>query len=625
MKPLFPRWIALCLTAIAATALAVHVTASSMPVAPTGSTSPGRHAATHRPIGIDQEDYGLSASYYSVRSPLRSRVIINNKSVHVMHPHVTLYARDGRHHTVTNITVGPRTFVDLDLAPMAAEAGDGFEDGSLRLSYTGQSREMGGQVRITDAEHGVGFDEMFAYPQTAVSNRLEAVWWLPDNEAGARLVVTNTTGSALDVHLRLDQRPQPLDVHLGPWELRVIDLGQSEPILGVDQQRTVHGASVEYGGEPGAVLAHGFVANPRSGYSRGIFFIDPRAAKTSTYQGSAIHVGRLESSPTSPPLDQVILARNLGDHPVDITGRLQVQHLDGELEQIELPRTTLGTRQARALDFGPEFDRAASVASLAGIELEYNAAPGSVIVAAETVASDRNTVFRVPLDDPATIHSSTGGYYLEAAGTTSAVAYIKNVTSEVAYFTYQINYDEGVWAPGRVQVVKPHETVKIDFGAIRDNAVKDAKGRTIPADVARAQLHWSVVRQTSNDRVLIGRAEEFDPEEGIASTAACEFDNSDWYCDNWSDSEDNDIQIPYAGQAYASSKIQMSATRRASRQMSRSRWTGPIVTSRSGRIRQTWRRIRTVRSGACAMDHLETFSCLERPWDATQRHTTMNR
>ena len=56
---------------------------------------------------------------------------------------VTLYARDGRRHG-TDVSVPAHTFIDLDLRPIMAAAGGGFEDGSLRVSYPARIMEMGG-------------------------------------------------------------------------------------------------------------------------------------------------------------------------------------------------------------------------------------------------------------------------------------------------------------------------------------------------------------------------------------------------------------------------------------------------------------------------------------------------
>ncbi|MEW5978764.1 MAG: IPT/TIG domain-containing protein [Acidobacteriota bacterium] len=75
------------------------------------------------------------------------------------------------------------------------------------------------------------------------------------------------------------------------------------------------------------------------------------------------------------------------------------------------------------------------------------------------------------------------------------------------------------------------ETYALDIRKLRDRQIPDANGRTIPADVVRGKVHWSL--RGPVNRVLIGRSEQVDLERGLSSTAACAPCCPQSYIDSW--------------------------------------------------------------------------------------------
>ncbi|MGH9907872.1 MAG: hypothetical protein ACRD8U_20070 [Pyrinomonadaceae bacterium] len=129
---------------------------------------------------------------------------------------------------------------------------------------------------------------------------------------------------------------------------------------------------------------------------------------------------------------------------------------------------------------------------IAGLEVEYDTAPGSVIVNAHSVSTRGNQVFRVPLWDPLGQRSPTGGYPWRIEETSTTRTYIKNITDREQYYVAYLRWPNGEGYMIGMKPVAPHQTVEIDVKSLRDEQVPDVAGRMIPLDVASGQLMWSL-------------------------------------------------------------------------------------------------------------------------------------
>jgi hypothetical protein len=193
--------------------------------------SPIRHVrSSAKAPQYPAQRYGVSMAYYSVRGSLQSRLTLNNKGPNDLPAQVILYARDGRRFSADEMIINGHTFADVDLRALVAAAGEGFEDGSLRVTYTGRLMELGSLLTMTNEENGTEWHDLLMYGTGAKSNRLEGVWWLPNQATEARLVVTNTTREDVDVAVTFDGTPpaRTETFPLGPWEQQVLDFGKPE-------------------------------------------------------------------------------------------------------------------------------------------------------------------------------------------------------------------------------------------------------------------------------------------------------------------------------------------------------------------------------------------------------------
>jgi hypothetical protein len=85
---------------------------------------------------------------------------------------------------------------------------------------------------------------------------------------------------------------------------------------------------------------------------------------------------------------------------------------DGTVGVAQLPKARLNPAEAASLDVDGAIKgeiRSKKIAA-ASIKFDYTTAPGSVVMAAESVSTDRNLVFRVPMWDVPAQRNGTGGY-----------------------------------------------------------------------------------------------------------------------------------------------------------------------------------------------------------------------
>ncbi len=459
----------------------------------------------------------LPASYYSVQGNLDATLTLNNKGPEQLHVHPTLFSMNGQRLDLPAVTVAGTSFRVIDLREWAV-AGDGFAEGSLQIRHYGMDLQLGAQVKIIDKEHSLIFDEQLMQ-MMSMSSRLEGVWWLRSHKCNLRLVLSNTTDSALAATVTIygivPRQSEPFTINLAAHETRVINV-RNLASNGNGNLREIGGLSISYGADPGALVARGFIDEASTGFSSSIEFWDPLMAHSSKLAGGGLRL-RAQGKELMP----VVVARNIGTTESIIRGIMPYSADDGTTSVIHIPEIRLGPGEIDSIDVSRGIRRSGintqRIVS-AGLEFEYSSPPGSIVMAGQSLSFDGNQVFRLPFIDADAEPSSTGGYPWSIDGSSSTVVYITNVTERPHKYVLQLNFQNGVFAPG-LKTVQPYQTEVIDIRKLRDEQMNDEHGRTIPLDKTSGQVHWSVTGP--ENLVLIGRAEQADLIKGTATSYAC--------------------------------------------------------------------------------------------------------
>jgi hypothetical protein len=123
------------------------------------------------------------------------------------------------------------------------------------------------------------------------------------------------------------------------------------------------------------------------------------------------------------------------------------------------------------------------------------------------------------MKDPKGGLSSTGGYPWFIKESSSTVVFIKNVTDEPQQFMLSIVYPGGQWG-SKIRTIEPGQTFALDVRKLRDSQEKGSDGNVIPLDATSGHVSWSY--RGKRDKVLIGRAQTVDFNNGLASTYECQ-------------------------------------------------------------------------------------------------------
>jgi hypothetical protein len=469
----------------------------------------------------------LAASYYSLRDHLNVTLILSNQGPRPFQVQATLFNLSGDRFDVPPIMLEGNKVSSFDLASWANLGGPGFQEGNLQVRYDGKDMELGGVLKLVDADHSLIFDEELSEPMMFASSRLEGVWWLPSNKCGMSLAVSNTTDSPVNAFLKIDgtgsSRNETETIELRGHQTRLFDLrelidkkaGSLSPIGGIE---------IQHSGPEGAVIARGLIQDQSTGYSNVVEFVDPQTAKSSKLDGSGLRTADIGKE----ELQEVVVARNFSDSPTTLTGKVSMTQANGHTAFVSLPSVPLAAGETKSINLDGVINRdAARHATAAGLQFEYSSAPGSVVMSAQSVSKSENHVFRVPLVDAASLSSSTGEYPWSIDGSSSTFVYLKNATDKPQQYHLQVNFGDGVYSLG-LKTIEPGQPIAFDLRTLRDHQVPDANGRTIPLDAAGGQVHWSI--DGEEHLGLIGRVEQVDIAKGLSMTAACtECCPDSWY------------------------------------------------------------------------------------------------
>ncbi|HEX8266974.1 MAG TPA: hypothetical protein VF596_16350 [Pyrinomonadaceae bacterium] len=377
----------------------------------------------------------------------------------------------------------------------------------------------------------MSFEEKLAEIGKYDSRRLEGAWAMPSRETDVKIALSNAVDCELTVTARLTRKPhvtsEPQTFTLAPHETRVLDLRRDFPGGNQSINSEAIALSLEHNGTKESLLARAFISDSARGYSNLAQFSNPLTGKTEKYHGAGLHLETIDGERLKP----VVVVRNTATTDANLTGRVPYTRADGTTETIVLPETRLRPNEIGLLDMREVVRRSErEQIKTAGLEIEYDTAPGSVIIAVHSESASRNQVFRVPMWDPLGQRTATGGYPWQIEGTSTTKAYLKNITDRPQKYVAFFNWENGGMYMIGEKTLEAHQTIEIDVKDLRDRQVPDFKERTIPLSLSRGQIQWALNQEdeaaangdTLTMLAVLGRSEQIDLAKGISSNYACQ-------------------------------------------------------------------------------------------------------
>ncbi len=466
----------------------------------------------------EYETYKLTATYYSIRDGLTSTLMFNNKGDEPILANPTFYSMAGIPIQLAPISVPAASYIDVNMRDLLAYAGDDFKEGGLKIEYSGGIQQLGAQVKMVDTANSLIWAEQLVYTSKFTSSHLENVWWLPFENSDTSVAVSNTTSGAVTVTLTVDgtspNQSQPTQITLNPWQTRRLDI--MDDIVG-HHGGYVHdtgGISITHTGAPGAILARMFISKPNKGYSAAVNFIDPNTTVSQKWSGDGLRFKNFDGA----DLDPVLVARNNGSQTSHVTGKIIYTAPNGTVQTINIPQFTVSGGSTREVDLDDYLGNVPATVGYGGLELNYDTPKGTVVTSVQSVSNDGNHVFQVPMADPQNIPSGSAGFPWKADGDFRTIIYIKNESDTIQKFVTHLIWDGGQYSDGEREI-KPHQTIAVDFRKLRDDQTPDGLHRTIPLNLDKAQIAWSI--RGGQNKSLSFRSEQSSLSGGIASNYAC--------------------------------------------------------------------------------------------------------
>ncbi len=466
----------------------------------------------------------LAASYYNTSGGGNSYLMLNNKGQNTLTVSVDLYTLSGQKYTADPVSVGAHSHEIITMSNLTSLAGSAFGEGSIQLSFVGEPLELGAQVQVVDGSQSYSFDEQFVEPALMFdSTRLDGLWAAPALDSTVRVVASNTSGSSRTITLTSKTTGAgtipPVTATLAAHQTRVFDLRQE--LLGGQTFTTAGAVSITYTGTAGDIIARSMVHKAGIGYSASMDFYDTTGARSSSLHGAGIRI----ASVAGETMVGAVVARNLSTTNSTLTVKIPYRLNSGQTATYTFPNEVLAPGEVKTIVSGAALDPSIrEQVAAAGVELTYSTNPGTVIASALTKSSSGTHVFRVPLVDPQSQKSSTGGYPWRNIVDPSTqvdsktIFYLKNVTQDTHSFSLEVGFSGGAWTTG-LQSVAPGQTFALDIRKLRDDQVMDPRGNIIPAAAKRGQLNWSI--REVDALAFIGRAEQVDTSKGLSSSYAC--------------------------------------------------------------------------------------------------------
>jgi len=433
-----------------------------------------------------------------------SELVFNSRSPQEVDVVPTFYKLDGTAIVGNSVRLKPVEIRYVDLKKLIPGQYRNDQDwGGMSLAFTGGTRELWAQLRMTGINGGGSVDEFFTVSQEARSEAQEAIWWAPPQSL-AIIALGNIT----------DARTSAI-VSFGDGQSKTVNLPpHATEIIRYTPNFRAGGAAVtiQTTGTAGSVIPTGLVASKNGSFNSVIRFYDTRAARQQHLFANGLRLAGVTPH---------MLLKNTSSAPITATPEFSPAGNGAAGTPITLPAITLRPQQIVEVDLDPLMKAAQGRNDLEAVSVKVinGGAPGSLIGAVYSANNTTGVNYDVPLRDSGPLRNAAGSYPWRVDDDYSTLVSITNIGSQPAAFIATIRYEGGEYLPP-MRTLAVGETAVFDLNKIRDEQIPDKDGKTLPRKATLGQFHWSVLRG-SDDVRLIGRGEMVSVSKKASSSYSC--------------------------------------------------------------------------------------------------------
>ena len=448
------------------------------------------------------------APYYTTAAEYQSMIELNNASQMPFSVTPTLYNGKGQSYALPPIPLKGHTRQSFDLRDWVGLAGNNFETGSLQLEHNGVGPfALGAQIMISNPAKHFYLDVPVVFKQMFASAQLQAIWWASDESAELKFAIANTSDGPVQAQVIVSgiaTGSMSRALNLVAHESQILSL---RDLLGSKNAHTMSGGiTIHHNGAPGAVVAEGWIFDPRTRFSGSLPFVDTATYQARKLSGAGVMLGSEEQFPGS-LFEGRLLLRNVSSSPLTAMPVLQRGQIQASMGKINLQ-----AGETREIPVASDF--LANGPKAAGIEVASSGAPVALIADWFSVDRYSGMVVETPVRNVSTPRGGNNPWMLD--GDFTSVLYVKNTGDKPAQFVSKIWHAQGEYTIGLTEV-GPGETAAIDIRKLRDEGVKDWEGHVLPPQITSGQVQW----QRNTGPFLIGRVLTASQSLAMASNMSC--------------------------------------------------------------------------------------------------------
>jgi hypothetical protein len=428
---------------------------------------------------------------------------------------VTLFGADGRSQALAPIAIAPYSFIQLDLKDVVE--GDEFKSGNIQVAFTGLPMILAAQISITSLERRLSFESRAQAAMDFLSTKLNGILWLPQPAAEGSLAITNVATTSVTVHLAFGGKQETLTLPSRSTEVvkfnQELDRQSGTPVL----------IKLQHDGLPGDIITTGFVLDSGTGYSSGFTMFDSSIMTSSELAGVHFRFGAADPSegfPEGTSFRAPLLLANVGSQPMKAQISVDYTTSANQFNHLSVKKLSIAPGEVQRIELTDELAQLgiAGPVAEAGVEITYDAPPGTLIAQLTSFDQTGDLSFEVPIKDPHAFNEQMEGIYpWTIRNGVRSVLHLKNTTADPATALLIFELPGGkFYQPSRI-ALQPFQSVAVDIGALRNSHIPDALKRPFPADATTGLADWRQEIPYS----MIGRLEQIDLNGRISHSFSC--------------------------------------------------------------------------------------------------------
>jgi hypothetical protein len=494
------------------------------------SSTPALESQGPNPAPEHQGDMATNIPYYTLRDGMSSMLTVDNNSPTQTKATITLFNPQGRAQVLDPITLDPHSVNQFELRDLIPS--DLFDEGSLTLAYYGTEMGVTCQVSIYSLEKRVSFESREQGMMDFQTSAANGILWLPQKGAQGFLAITNISRNKITVSLSAGGKTKNIDLY--SRETHVVNFEEEFRLT----PPTASLVKLSQSGLPGDIITTGFVMDLDHAYSAAFTMFDPKNPRSSVLAGAHFRFGTAdprEGFPRGTTYVSPLFLANVSAKPVkahlsvDYTKRekLEMTPIDPHksatedtFSTIDLRDVTIAPGELHRIELAQELAKlgVTTPVSEAGVEVTFDAPPGSLIAHLVSMDEAGGFAFEVPMKDPLAWNAMTEGinpWTLEDG--TRSVLHLKNTTGDAVQAWATLDFPGGSYNLPLLSF-EPYQTIAIDIETLKNSKKPDARGMPFPANATHGQAVWFAEVPYS----LVGRTEQTNLSDGIARSFSCQ-------------------------------------------------------------------------------------------------------